>query len=160
MAPNSSSVESGIPVYAKGRNQPMATHPLSIITSAFSTSEVTCLNSRIGCSARTERSGGIFSGQSILGGVLVIVNEPDIRTVIRLILEKAGYSVVEAEDGEHAIQVINDGEHPMVIDVIIMDIRMPRINGLEARPYFQREYPSVALIMLTGFQIWRWPYSF
>jgi len=81
----------------------------------------------------------------------VIDDEPDVRTVIRLTLEKAGYYVVEASDGEHAIQVLNEGEHPMVVDVIITDIRMPRINGLEAIAYFQREYPSVPLIVLTGF---------
>jgi len=93
----------------------------------------------------------MFSGQFLLGGVLVIDDEPDVRTVIRLTLEKAGYYVVEASDGEHAIQVLNEGEHPMVVDVIITDIRMPRINGLEAIAYFQREYPSVPLIVLTGF---------
>ena len=100
---------------------------------------------------RTERSAGMFSGQALLGGVLVIDDEPDIRTVIRFTLEKAGYYVVEATDGEHAIQVLNEGEHPMVIDVIITDIRMPRINGLGAIVYFQREYPSIPLIVLTGF---------
>ncbi len=100
---------------------------------------------------RVERSAGMFSGQSMLGGILVIDDEPDIRTVIRLVLEKAGYYVVEAEDGERAIHLINEGEHPMTLDVIITDIRMPRINGLEAMAYFQREFPSVPLIVLTGF---------
>ena len=129
----------------------MITHSLLTIPSTSSTSEVTCLDSRMGGSPRTERSAGMFSGQSMLGGVLVIDDEPDVRTVIRLILEKAGYYVVEAEDGEHAIRVLNEGEHPMVLDVILTDIRMPRINGLEAMTYFQREYPSVPLIVLTGF---------
>lgn len=100
---------------------------------------------------RAPRSAGMFSGQSFLGGVLVIDDEPDIRKVIRLTLEKAGYYVVEAGDGEQAIRVINEGEHPMVIDVIITDIRMPKINGLEAIDYFQTEYPSVPLIVLTGY---------
>jgi two-component system chemotaxis response regulator CheY len=93
----------------------------------------------------------MFSGQSMRGGVLVIDDEPDVRKVVRLTLEKAGYYVVEAEDGDQAIQVLNEGEHPMVLDVIMTDIRMPRINGLEAMTYFQREYPSVPLIVLTGF---------
>jgi two-component system chemotaxis response regulator CheY len=93
----------------------------------------------------------MLSGQSMLGGVLVIDDERDIRAVIRLTLEKAGYYVVEAEDGAQAIQVLNQGEHPMVLDVILTDIRMPRISGLEAMTYFQREYPSVPLIVLTGF---------
>ena len=39
----------------------------------------------------------------------------------------------------------------MVVDVILTDIRMPRINGLEAIDYFQREYSSVPLIVLTGY---------
>lgn len=98
-----------------------------------------------------KRSAGMFSGQSMRGGVLVIDDEPDVRKVVRLTLEKAGYYVVEAEDGGQAIQVLNEGEHPMVLDVIMTDIRMPRINGLEAMTYFQREYPSVPLIVLTGF---------
>jgi two-component system chemotaxis response regulator CheY len=97
------------------------------------------------------RSAAMFSGQSTRGGVLVIDDEPDVRKVVRLTLEKAVYYVVEAEDGGQAIQVLNEGEHPMVLDVIITDIRMPRINGLEAMTYFQREYPSVHLIVLTGF---------
>jgi len=100
---------------------------------------------------RTDRSAGMFSGQSLLGGVLVIDDEPDIRRCIRFILEKAGYYVVEAEDGEQAIRVINEGEHPIVIDVIITDIRMPKLNGLDAIEYFQREYPHVPVIVATGF---------
>ena len=98
-----------------------------------------------------KRSASMFSGQSMRGGVLVIDDEPDVRKVVRLYLEKAGYYVVEAENGGQAIQVLNEGEHPMILDVIVTDIRMPRINGLEAMTYFQREYPSVPLIVLTGF---------
>lgn len=129
----------------------MTTHASSTIQSASSTAQETSLYSGTGGSPRTERSAGMFSGQSLLGGVLVIDDEPDVRTVIRLTLEKAGYYVVEATDGEQAIQVLHEGEHPMVIDVIITDIRMPGMNGLEAIAYFQREYPGVPLIVLTGF---------
>ncbi|MCA9500351.1 MAG: response regulator [Nitrospira sp.] len=93
----------------------------------------------------------MFPGQSYRGGILVIDDEAGIRKVVRMTLEKAGYYVVDAEDGAEAIRMLNEGEHPMVIDVIITDIRMPNINGLEAITYFQREYPSVPLIVLTGF---------
>jgi len=98
-----------------------------------------------------ERSAGMFSGQSYRGGVLVVDDEPDICKAVRMVLEKIGYYVVTAEDGEHAIRLLNEGEHPMVIDAIITDIRMPHINGIEAIEYFQREYPSLPLIVLTGF---------
>ena len=90
-----------------------------------------------------QRTAGIFSGQTYQGGVLVVDDEQDIRKVVRMTLEKLGYYVVEANDGQQAITLLNEGEHPMVIDVIITDIRMPHINGIEAMDYFQREYPSV-----------------
>lgn len=101
--------------------------------------------------ASAQRTAGIFSGQTYQGGVLVVDDEQAIRKVVRLTLEKQGYYVVEAQDGQHAISLLNEGEHPMVIDVIITDIRMPHIYGIEAIEYFQREYPSVSLIVLTGF---------
>lgn len=129
----------------------MATLSFSSIQSPSSPSEETCLNFRTGRSQKPERSAGMFSGQALRGGVLVIDDEPDIRTIVRLTLEKSGYYVVEAGNGEQAIQALNEGEHPMVIDVIITDIRMPKINGLEAMTYFQREYPSIPLIVLTGY---------
>ena len=74
-----------------------------------------------------------------------------LRTVVRMTLEKAGYDVLEAEDGEQAIEAINTGENRLVVDAVICDIRMPKINGIEAIDYFQREYPHVPLVILTGY---------
>jgi two-component system chemotaxis response regulator CheY len=68
-----------------------------------------------------------------------------------MILEKAGYDVVEAENGEAAIEAINSGENRLVLDAVICDIRMPKINGIQAIDYFQREYPHVPLIVLTAY---------
>ena len=92
-----------------------------------------------------------FGAQSGEGRILVMDDEPDIRKIVRMTLEKAGYQVLEAEDGEKAIQVLNTGENRMMLDVVICDIRMPKINGVEAITYFQKEYPRVPLIVLTGF---------
>lgn len=97
------------------------------------------------------KSAGMFSGQSSNGLVLVVDDEPDVRKIVRMTLEKAGYDVIEAEDGEQAQEEIKKGENPLVLDVIITDIRMPKVNGVEAISYFQREWPSVPLIVLTGF---------
>ena len=68
-----------------------------------------------------------------------------------MVLTKAGYDVIEAEDGAKAIEAINTGENRLMLDVIICDIRMPKINGMEAIAYFRKEYPRVPLIVLTGF---------
>jgi two-component system chemotaxis response regulator CheY len=86
-----------------------------------------------------------------LGVVLVVDDEESIRKVSRLALTKAGYEVLEAENGEKAIEVLNTGENPLTVDVILCDIRMPKINGVEAIKYFQTQYPSVQIIVQTGF---------
>lgn len=97
------------------------------------------------------KTAGMFGGQTSNGLVLVVDDEPDVRKVVRMTLEKAGYDVIEAEDGEKAIEAIKEGENPLVLDVIITDIRMPKINGVEAINYFRKEWPTVPLIVLTGF---------
>jgi two-component system chemotaxis response regulator CheY len=47
--------------------------------------------------------------------------------------------------------VINEGENRLLLDVIVCDIRMPRVNGIEAIAYLRQNYPRVPLIVLTGF---------
>ena len=99
----------------------------------------------------SEGTGGMFSGHETNGRVLIVDDEPDVRKVVRMTLSKAGYDVIEAEDGERAIAAIKEGENPLLLDVIISDIRMPKINGVEALNYFQQQWPTVPLIVLTGF---------
>jgi two-component system, chemotaxis family, chemotaxis protein CheY len=99
----------------------------------------------------TYKSDMWFGALTGNGRVLVVDDEPLIRHVVRMILEKAGYEVLEAENGEKAIEAINSDENPLVLDVVICDIRMPKINGIEAIDYFQRQYPHVSLIVLTGY---------
>jgi two-component system chemotaxis response regulator CheY len=96
-------------------------------------------------------TGGMFSGHISNGLILVVDDEHDVRKVVRMTLTRAGYDVIEAEDGEKAIQVINEGENPLLVDVIVIDIRMPKIDGVEAIYYFQQQYPRVPLIVLTAY---------
>lgn len=93
----------------------------------------------------------LFGAKSGNGRVLIVDDEAEVRKVVRLTLEKANYEVLEAEDGKQAIEIINKGENRIMLDVIICDIRMPSINGVEAIQYFQKEYPKVKIIVLTGF---------
>ena len=85
------------------------------------------------------------------GRVLVVDDEPDIRRVVRIMLEKAGYDVLEAEDGQAAINVINTGENRLMLDAVVCDMRMPKINGVEAMAYFRDNFPHVPVVVLTGF---------
>jgi two-component system, chemotaxis family, chemotaxis protein CheY len=97
------------------------------------------------------KSGFFIAEEACNGRVLVVDDEPDIRKVVKMTLQKAGYEVLEAENGEKAIGVINSGENRLLLDVVICDIRMPKINGVEAIAYFRSNYPHVPLIVLTGF---------
>jgi len=101
--------------------------------------------------ANTTDTAAMFNGQNSEGRILVVDDEPAVRKVMKLILEKAGYDVIDAEDGEQAVKVVKSGENPLMLDVILTDIRMPKMNGLEAIQYFQQEFPHVSLIVQTGF---------
>jgi CheY-like chemotaxis protein len=70
--------------------------------------------------------------------ILLVEDFDDTRLVMKLWLMKKGYHVVEAENGEEAVQLAEQ-QHP---DLIIMDIRMPGLNGLDATRRI-REYQSL-----------------
>lgn len=85
------------------------------------------------------------------GRILVVDDDHDSRMIIRHSLEKAGYEVIEAADGEQGIQAMQCGDNPLLTDIIICDIRMPNVNGIEAIEYFRTQFPSVPIIVVTGF---------
>jgi two-component system chemotaxis response regulator CheY len=84
------------------------------------------------------------------GRVLVVDDEADLRKSVRLTLTKAGYDVIEAEDGEKAIEAVRSGDNPLMLDSIIMDLMMPKVNGVEATSYIRSQFPGVPILVLTG----------
>ncbi len=85
------------------------------------------------------------------GRVMIVDDEDTVRKVMRLALTKGGYDVVEADHGGKGIEAIGSDDNAFMLDVIICDIRMPKINGLEAIAFFQQQYPSVPIIVVTGY---------
>lgn len=85
-----------------------------------------------------------------LGRILVVDDEENVRKMVRLTLTKAGFDVVEAEDGEKAIKAIKSGDNPLMVDAIFCDIHMPKVNGVEAIAYFRSQFPSVQVVVITG----------
>ncbi|MBI3807887.1 MAG: response regulator [Nitrospirae bacterium] len=98
----------------------------------------------------TSEENGRKEGAMSLGRILVVDDEEDVRRSVRLVLTKAGYDVREAEDGEKAIAQIRSNDNPFKVSLIICDIHMPKVNGMEAIAYFRQEFPSVPVIVLTG----------
>ena len=85
-----------------------------------------------------------------LGRILVVDDEADVRKSVRLTLTRAGYDVVDAEDGEKGIQQIRAGDNPIMVDAVLCDIHMPKVNGVEAIGFFREQFPSVPVIVMTG----------
>lgn len=77
--------------------------------------------------------------------ILVVDDEPQIVRLVRAYLEEAGFRVVTASDGEQALYVARH-ERP---DLIILDILMPKMDGLEFTRRIRREQ-DVPIIMLTA----------
>jgi YesN/AraC family two-component response regulator len=87
----------------------------------------------------------------MLRKVLVIDDEDMVRQTIRRQLDGTEFEIIEATDGEQGIELLNTLDNPLTVDVIICDIRMPKINGIEAIAYFRKEYPSTPIVVLTGY---------
>jgi len=85
-----------------------------------------------------------------LGRVLIVDDEPDLRKAVRLTLTKAGYDVVEAEDGEKGIAAVRSGDNPLLLGTIICDLQMPKVGGAEAIAFFREQFPSVPIIVMSG----------
>ena len=78
--------------------------------------------------------------------ILVVEDEDALRDVLRLELEKIGYKVDDADDGDVAITAIQKKHY----DLVLLDILMPRVNGLDVLSFIQNQSPSTKVIMLTA----------
>ena len=77
--------------------------------------------------------------------VLVVDDDPEVRTLTRAALEKGGYEVLAADTGEKALEILNDEGLP---HLAIIDIRLPGLDGLALCQKIQA-ISDVPVIMLT-----------
>ncbi len=81
--------------------------------------------------------------------VLVAEDEPAIAEVVRFSLEEAGCSVVIAVDGEQAIEKFRG--HANAVDLLLLDLTMPKKNGLEVLETIRKLAPKVPAILCSGY---------
>lgn len=93
----------------------------------------------------------IDEASSVKGKILIIDDEAEVREVLRLHLESANYNVIEALDGEEAVNMMKSGSNLLQVGLIICDIRMPKVNGIEAIDYLKQNAPSIPVIVVTGY---------
>ena len=78
--------------------------------------------------------------------VLIVDDEKNIRAGLSHALELDGYDTLLAADGQEALDTIADSE----VDLVIADLKMPRVSGQELLRRLVEQYPSVPVIILTG----------
>ena len=80
--------------------------------------------------------------------ILIIDDEANLRTMMRLALEHSGYDVDTAEDGPAGVERYGDGKE---FDLVLLDQRMPGMHGIEVQRQIRKRNPSVKVIMTTAF---------
>src|SRR5687768_6601202 len=77
--------------------------------------------------------------------LLVVEDDSSARSALTKLLTARGFQVQNAEDGQAALEVMAE----LPFDVVITDIDMPRMNGMQLIAEVRRQYPGVSLIVTT-----------
>ncbi len=79
--------------------------------------------------------------------ILVVDDDQAHRTMLRTLLSRWGYKIVEADDGQVAVEKV----HEQAFDMILMDIRMLKVSGLEALDGIKTYNPAIPVIIMTAY---------
>ena len=82
------------------------------------------------------------------GRVMVVDDEESVRNLLQRTLEGAGYNVVTAANGQEALETMSEPE--LEISVMLLDIKMPGISGIEVLQQIAITHPLICVIMVTA----------
>lgn len=91
-------------------------------------------------------SGSICPNGEAKTKILIVEDEEPIRSFVRINLERGGFLVLEAPSGEEAVKLIKKGAPHLVV----LDLKLPGMDGLEVCRVLRDQYPQVAIVMLTA----------
>lgn len=78
--------------------------------------------------------------------ILVVDDEPSIRETLAMLLVSVGYDVAMAENGAGAVSQLNR----TVPDLIVTDLNMPQMSGIELISHVRSRYPSISIVAMSG----------
>ncbi|MEW6049883.1 MAG: response regulator [Candidatus Zixiibacteriota bacterium] len=79
--------------------------------------------------------------------ILVVDDELLIRDLLYDFFSGQGWQIAVAENGEKALEILHDRS----VDLVLSDIKMPQMDGLALTAELKQEYPSIPVILMTGF---------
>lgn len=84
--------------------------------------------------------------------ILVVDDDPMIRGLVKAIVEEQGFTVTLAEDGKIGVELLESEPKPIDIRLIILDVMMPGMNGLDVltRLKLHSYTANIPVLMLTG----------
>ncbi|MEW5989911.1 MAG: ATP-binding protein [Chloroflexota bacterium] len=98
----------------------------------------------------SEQPEELAAAQSVASGtVLVVEDEPSVRDMTSRLLERAGYRVIAVADGAAALAAVEASGGP--IDVLVTDVIMPGMSGIQLAEVVLERYPSMGLVLLSGY---------
>ena len=86
-----------------------------------------------------------------LAGATILIVEDDVavRSAVRRLLERHGYCVLEASSGADALVIL--AESPRAVDLVISDMVMPEMSGLQLRQHLRKLRPSLPVLLMSGY---------
>lgn len=85
------------------------------------------------------------------GKIMIVDDEQDVREAIKLQLEGKKFQILEAENGEEAIAKMKESDHMIHVGLILCDIRMPKVDGVECIDYLKTNAPGIPIVVITAF---------
>jgi CheY-like chemotaxis protein len=81
--------------------------------------------------------------------VLVVDDNGSVRAYVKATLESEGFRTLEAEDGELGLELVRKVGSD--IDLVISDIQMPRLDGIQLANSVRAEFPKIPIILISGY---------
>jgi len=81
--------------------------------------------------------------------VLVVEDQNDVRDFVSKVLSQVGYNVLQASDGEDALNITK--KYGKSIDLLLTDLVMPKLGGVEIAKQIKNEHPNIKILFMTGY---------
>ena|SRR5215469_8559690 len=78
--------------------------------------------------------------------IVLVEDDDDTRTLLKFLLESEGYNVTTADDGRRAMEIVES----MQPDILITDLMMPKVSGLELIRHTRQLHPAIPILLLSG----------
>ena len=84
--------------------------------------------------------------------ILLVEDEMDVLNLVKRILEKKEFKVFSASDAEQALEIA--AKNPYQINLLLTDVRLPKMNGIELSQRLHAEYPNMKTLFMSGYTDW------